>query len=309
MNEITKLNDCLYAIATPFPYSLGSYVRSYLIKGNAGLALIDAGTILTHHQVINLLKQLGEKRTRLKVIALTHAHGDHVGAVNRLKQATGCLVAVHRGGAELLGNIELMFQDFMGSFQKEFPITRSTRSGWFSIANASSNPDIQFEGDAFRLDLGGIVLEAKPSPGHSSDSVCWYEPQKQWLFTGDAICGLGPFSETPCYRDVGIYRTTLEKISQLPINKLYSAHFPEMEQQSAEDFFEQSVRVVDRIDTIVREQLQLGAERITFKDLAQTVAQAIDKQFLVNTLFTTRAHLLDLEKQGYTVSNILETEV
>jgi len=242
------------------------------------------------------------------VIALTHAHGDHVGSVNSLRAATGCLVAVNRAGVEFLSNIELMFQDFMGSFPREFPLTPEIRASWFSIACESSNPDIQFEEDSFRLDLGGIILEAKSAPGHSKDSVCWYEPRRGWLFTGDAICGLGPFSETPCYRDVDIYRTTLGKIGKLRIDTLYTAHFPVMDRQNAVEFFDKSAEVVNQFDAVVRKQLQNASKKPTFQEIASSIAGAIGKEHMVNTLFTTRAHLLDLEKKGMAIGDILGAE-
>lgn len=296
--DIFQVEENLYAIETRFNWNGDIYIRSYLVIGKEGLALIDAGTIKTADQVLSLMENLGIEASQLKFILITHAHGDHVAAAKSLRDATGCLVAVHKKGAERLRNIHGMFWDYAGSFPAYFPVTDEVRDTWFRIARDSTNPDIQFEDEGFRIDLGDIQIDAIATPGHSKDSVCFYESHRHWLFSGDSICGDGDLEEPPFYRDVRAYRDSLQRIRQLPIRKLLAAHWPIGGTDEAYALLDTSLKTVDRIDSIVREVLQYGKRPLTLEDIGKEVARQIKRKYVLAALNTSKAHLIELEGQG-----------
>ena len=51
------------------------------------------------------LRELGRSQGDIKAIALTHAHADHVGFAEQLRRKLDIPVYVHRGDAELAGNL------------------------------------------------------------------------------------------------------------------------------------------------------------------------------------------------------------
>ncbi len=59
-------------------------VNVYLVEEADGLTLIDAGMPFSLKGILNAADSLGKPITR---ILLTHAHGDHVGALDGLKEA------------------------------------------------------------------------------------------------------------------------------------------------------------------------------------------------------------------------------
>ena len=72
--------------------------NAYLLETDAGLILVDAGIPYSEGLVIRKMKELG--RDDLKLIFITHAHIDHYGGANALREQTGALIAIHRDDAE-----------------------------------------------------------------------------------------------------------------------------------------------------------------------------------------------------------------
>ena len=306
MKNVIQLDDNLYEIDTFLKYVededlLDIHTRSFLLCGREGAVLVDAGGLGTPNQVLQLLDELGIKKSRLRIIVLTHAHCDHVGGVKDIKEVTGCLVAVQKNGAKPLRNLETIFWDFMQAFPYQFPDSDKMRRMYFAIHSKPANPDIQFVGDEFRVDLDDVVLEAKAAPGHSSDSICYYEPNRHWLFTGDSLHGGGLEVDPPCYRDVAIYRDTLFRMKKLELDGLFAAHLPAMNREQTHQFLDLSVEMVEKIDTIVREQLKAAAKPLTLEDVGREIAQKIGKGYMIQALFTAKAHLTELEKQGFAI--------
>lgn len=88
----------------------------------------------------------------LKGIILTHHHYDHTGAVDRIKNETGCPVYLHREDCDIYGN----------------------------------QVDVYME-DSDIIDLDGVQLEVIHTPGHTRGSVCIFDGKDRVCFTGDTI--------------------------------------------------------------------------------------------------------------------------
>ena len=50
---------------------------------------------------------------KVKYIYLTHCHGDHIGAVNQLKNETGAIVLIHRADAKGLTDDKISLATYM----------------------------------------------------------------------------------------------------------------------------------------------------------------------------------------------------
>ena len=59
--------------------------------------IIDPGA-----EARRILKRVKDLELKIKFIVLTHAHGDHIGAVKQVKEATGAEVAIHADDAKSL---------------------------------------------------------------------------------------------------------------------------------------------------------------------------------------------------------------
>ncbi len=105
--------------------------------------LVDPGA-----EADRLLDNLRHAGGHLVAIVLTHAHGDHIGAVGELKTRTGAPVLVHRLEAEWLSDPQKNLSALLG-----LPVTSPEADRLLD------------EGDT--ISLGGETLQVLHTPGHS----------------------------------------------------------------------------------------------------------------------------------------------
>lgn len=143
--------------------AIGSYqTNCYLVADEATKAafIIDPAGDL--EQIKNTID---EKAYDLKYIILTHGHGDHIGAVEGLKEAYDAVLLVHEEDAEMLRDHQLNLTFRMGE-------------------------KIEIEADqTFRhnetLMVGDLELKFLHTPGHTKGSSCVLV--NDTLFSGDTL--------------------------------------------------------------------------------------------------------------------------
>lgn len=112
--------------------------------------------------VIQILEQ---QEWKLKLIALTHGHGDHLGAVKDLQMKTGVPVVLHEDDAPMAADSKENFTAMMGT-------------------------GIEISADGLLQDGDEILLGEKSvtvihTPGHSQGGVCF--KADNMLFSGDTL--------------------------------------------------------------------------------------------------------------------------
>ena len=124
-------------------------------------AVVDPGD--EHERLITHIEDCGH---RVRLMLLTHAHYDHVGAVAALSRHTGLPCRVHRGDLVLLRRAPLYALAFE---QKSIPLPEA----------------VEAFGDRAEFSLGERAFESVPCPGHTPGSVCFR--YGDLLFVGDTI--------------------------------------------------------------------------------------------------------------------------
>ena len=115
-----------------------------------------------------IIEMLDILNAKLKYIYLTHCHGDHIGAVNQLKEKYGGKIIAQRNAAENLKNPNITLRTYMGL------------------------EDVKIEVDA-RVDdndlihLGELEFQVIHTPGHTSGGSCLYCETENLLFSGDTL--------------------------------------------------------------------------------------------------------------------------
>ncbi|OCT16246.1 MBL fold metallo-hydrolase [Paenibacillus pectinilyticus] len=163
--KITR-NGFLYQLAfmpRMFP------VNCYLVEEESELTLIDAALPFSVKGILQAAEQIGKPITR---IVLTHAHGDHIGALDGLKKALPqAQVYISRRDAKLLaGNVELE------AGEAQTPIKGGVPKG------VQTKPDVLLtDGDR----IGS--LQAWAAPGHTPGSMAFLDVRSKALIAGDAF--------------------------------------------------------------------------------------------------------------------------
>lgn len=122
--------------------------------------LIDCGPPTVRRHLSTFLKKNPVERC-----LLTHYHEDHAGNASLLNQR-GILPLIHREGARNLSSVS--------ETQKFY---RKAAWGRPAPADCEALPD--------QVRTSGHRFAVLHTPGHSPDHVCFYEPEKRWLFSGD----------------------------------------------------------------------------------------------------------------------------
>jgi glyoxylase-like metal-dependent hydrolase (beta-lactamase superfamily II) len=144
-----------------------TFVNVYLVRENDGFTVIDTGLGGTAGNIIDTAKQHG---LPIKRITLTHAHGDHIGSVDALR--------------ELLPDAEISISERDARFLKgdmsldpNEPQTK-LRGGYQVI---KTTPDRLLQpGDK----VGS--LEVIASPGHTPGHIAFFDQRDGTLIAGDA---------------------------------------------------------------------------------------------------------------------------
>ncbi len=76
--------------------------NAYLIQGEGGAVLVDAGHVDCERTFVRYLKKHTISPDTIKLIVITHVHFDHVGGLKELKTRCRCPVAVHAEAASAL---------------------------------------------------------------------------------------------------------------------------------------------------------------------------------------------------------------
>ena len=86
-------------------YYVGTYdLGCYLITTSKGNILINTGLSASAPQIKHNVEKLGFKFNDIKILLITHAHYDHVGALAEIKKMTGAKLMVNENDAAVLAD-------------------------------------------------------------------------------------------------------------------------------------------------------------------------------------------------------------
>jgi glyoxylase-like metal-dependent hydrolase (beta-lactamase superfamily II) len=169
------------------PIEMG-FVTACLVRGE-GVVLVDTGLAGQADRILARAAKQGIRPEEIKLIAITHVHGDHAGSAAELVRRTGASLAVQASEAPLLA-------EGTGA-----PIEPRGRLGRFFVRLIPPSKIEPVEPDVVvgeRLDLQpyGVSGFLMHTPGHTPGSLSLVIPGK-FAFIGDLLMGFGPWMGAP----------------------------------------------------------------------------------------------------------------
>jgi glyoxylase-like metal-dependent hydrolase (beta-lactamase superfamily II) len=148
-------------------------INAFLVAEDDGLTLVDTTVPRAGKQILAAAKALGLPIVR---IALTHAHGDHVGALDELAAALpGVEVAISERDARLLAKDKRPEpgEPADARFRGSYPGTRTRPTRLLAAGDRVGS------------------LEVVASPGHTPGHVAFLDTRDGTLIAGDAFSTVG----------------------------------------------------------------------------------------------------------------------
>jgi glyoxylase-like metal-dependent hydrolase (beta-lactamase superfamily II) len=250
----------------PFTYTgTGTY-----IVGKGEVAVIDPGPDDPTHLEAILKAVAGE---RVTAIVITHHHSDHSPLAGPLKARTGAPIY----GCAVKAHVE----DEAGAPRME------------AGHDLAFSPDVSLcEGG--RVEGPDWTLEAIPTPGHTSNHLCYGLPQENACFTGDHIMGWSTTVITPPDGDMTDYLASLQVIRSRSFDVLWPTHGPPI--RNVAPFIDAyAEHRQERMDQIL---LALAQGPATIGELVPNLYRDVDPRLHPAAARSMLAAIIHLERGG-----------
>jgi glyoxylase-like metal-dependent hydrolase (beta-lactamase superfamily II) len=173
-------------------------VNWYLVEGDDGLTVVDAGVPDSWSSLHEALRELGRTPRDLKALVLTHAHFDHIGFAERARTELGLPVYVHENDVPLVRNPLQYAHERARSYYfltkpKALPIV------WgFLRRRAFWPPPVRA---VKRFIDGRLPVPGSPNvvftPGHTLGHCALSFRDRDAVIAGDAVVMLDPYTGAP----------------------------------------------------------------------------------------------------------------
>ena len=193
-------------------------------KSNA-YDVVDAGHGLDFENVLREVAALIEP-TRIRSVAITHEHLDHVNGIPQWQSLGAKVVASPAAANKLRMGRDPTSEQFGGRIHQIADVTEIR--------------------DGDRLSLGERDFEVLETPGHAPGSTCYWDAPSGTLFSGDTLFaegGIGRFD----FPDSKLkqHAESILRLSKLPVRMLHCGHGPSVEGDAAGRSVEASLRHVE----------------------------------------------------------------
>jgi len=247
----------------PFTYlGTGTY-----IVGHGEVAVIDPGPDMADHLAAILAATAGERVTH---ILITHHHLDHSPLARPLAAATGATIhGCASPAATARGEIRL------------------------EAGHAAFTPDVS-ACDGATIEGAGWTLEAIPTPGHTSNHICYGLAQENALFSGDHIMGWSTTVIAPPDGDMGDYLASLELIRARNFATLWPTHGPPITDPAP--FIEAYIEHRRERERQILARVAAGDGRI--EAMVPAIYAAVDPRLRAAAAHSVLAQMIELVRSG-----------
>ncbi|HET6604610.1 MAG TPA: subclass B3 metallo-beta-lactamase [Xanthomonadaceae bacterium] len=192
-------------------------LSAILIDSGAGLVLVDGALPQSAPAIERNIQTLGFDIRDVRWILVSHEHFDHAGGIAALARMSGARVAASPAAAAALRR---------GNVRADDP-----QAGFGNSMRFPPVPQVVEVADGGTVTLGGLVVTAVHSPGHTPGGSSWH-----WHSCRDTGCATVVYADSltavsaPDYRYsdhpelLSALRATIERIAALDCDVLIATH-------------------------------------------------------------------------------------
>jgi glyoxylase-like metal-dependent hydrolase (beta-lactamase superfamily II) len=234
-----QITDHIHAKKIPFQIktkvgTVDRFVYVYLIYDKE-ICLIDSGVSSSEIEIFNYIKKTDRSPEEISLVILTHSHPDHIGAIQAIKETSGCSIAAHLGEQSWIEDVEQQYRD------RPIPNFHSLVGGSVKIDRILEDGDF--------LDLGTIRLQVFHTPGHSKGSISLFLLEDKTLIAGDVIPLVG---NIPIYEDVLNSVNSIKKLRNIEgIEILLTSWDDPKKGKKAYEIMDESLNYLQHIHEVV----------------------------------------------------------
>lgn len=140
-------------------------LNAFLLITGRNAVLVDTGLPNSEKLVERALSRNGLDWSSLRLIVLTHAHIDHAGSADRLRELTSAPIMAHEGDIPYLKGASPILQP-TGPFGRLFRMTGAIERPFRYLA-----PDLTLSTEISDLSEFGVPAHVLHTPGHTPGSI------------------------------------------------------------------------------------------------------------------------------------------
>ena len=239
----------------------GPGTNTYLVGTGRERLLLDTGQGLPAYLPVLERALARAGGARIREIALTHGHPDHLGGV--------------------------------ASLQERFGPLRVSKRPWPGVDDAMGCPVTPID-DGSLIRVEGATLRAVHTPGHAEDHLCFVLEEERALFSGDNVLGVGTTVIPGRGGDLAEYLRSLERLLAEAPGTIYPAHGPRIPNGVAK-LHEYLAHRRQREQEIL-DALRDGVSRIG--EMVSRIYAAYPAALHAPAAGSVTAHLVKLEREG-----------
>jgi len=194
--------------------------NSYLIEGDDGLTLIDAGFPGKEAAVFGAIRGLGHSLDQLNHLIFTHGHPDHIGSAAAIVRETGARTYMH--------SLDIPMAESGGPFR---PLRGAPGLLGQVLCRLFYQPDQRLEPVAIdqRLTPGETLpiaggIEVIHTPGHCAGQVALLWHPGRMLFAGDVAANLMGLGDPVGFECLQEGRASQRKLASLSFDAAGFGH-------------------------------------------------------------------------------------